>query len=452
MLNDIREGFLIITEFFSLLQLIVASVCTVIILIPANDKTKPLWKRISRSVVLIIILLAMMIILDTTLLVVSKNWLLFLRGSNFPLSVFICVMIFSFAFCRYDWKHKLLFTMLAISTIVTVMEIGGPVNYIKSTDEEDALLIVNVIEAVCNVLSLASAILIRRLSVLKYRISMKASIIIIASSTLMLIMALVHAHLVTVWDIFNLEYGVKIFIVVLFVIIFLINLGVYILTYFLCKEQYNLLELQLLNKKKEADAEMLRLSELNLQELREIRHDISNQYGYIKSLIELEDYASLKTYAESFLGSFAKKIGNQIDCGNADVNSIINLEITKAYGYGIKLNTDIFVPNKLDIHAMDLYGLIGNLVDNALENCSVKEGAEVNVIMRFINKQFYIKVENPTDKEHGELKDTLETSKKDKVNHGYGTKIVKRIAVKYNGYVRYKVADGKFIAEVLLNT
>ena len=368
MINDIRESFLIVTEIFSLLQLIMASACTVIILIPADDKSKPLFRRILKSVALGAVLLAMIIVADTALLTASRYRLQFLKGSNFPLSVIICVVVFSAVFCRYELKYKFLFTTLAVSTIVTVMEIGHPMHFFKPTGEGDYVSKGKIVETVCNVLPLFFAILIRRFSVLKYNLSPKASVAIVFAFLLMLMASLAHAHLSTEWDIFNLEYGVKVFIMAMFIVIFLINICVYILTYFVCKEQYNLLELRLLNKKNETDIEMLRLSELNLQELRELRHDISNRYGYIKSLIELEDYASLKTYAESFLGTFAENTDNRIDCGNADVNSIINLEITKANGYGIKLNTDIFVPNKLDVQPVDLFGIIGNLGDNALEN------------------------------------------------------------------------------------
>ena len=44
----------------------------------------------------------------------------------------------------------------------------------------------------------------------------------------------------------------------------------------------------------------------------------------------------------------------------------------------------------------------------------------------------------------------MNTEKEDAVNHGYGHRIVKRVAEKYNGLVTYTVDENEFIAEVML--
>ncbi len=453
MWENVKESISIVTQIYSLMQLIVASACTVIVLASANEKTKILWKKILKDIGLGAVLLAIMIVLDVVFLLFSQSWLSFLRGSNFAASVIISVTIFSLIFCRYDRKHKLLFTTLTISTVVTVMEIGHPINFLKTSEYGviSEFPNANVIETICNILSIAFAVLIRYMFVLRYELSVKSIVINVAVSIVTIVAVLVHAHQIAVWNIQNVKYGIKIFIAVLFGIIYFVNICIYILTYFLCKEQYSLLELQLEAKKRETDMEMIRLSEINLVELREIRHDIKNQYGYMKSLIESGEYGLLKEYVESFSDTFGRVLYDYIDCGNADINAIINLEKAKAYGYGIKLNTEILVPHELNIHAIDLCGLIGNLVDNALENCSSEKEAEVNVLIRVYNGQFYFRVDNPTNKIQEDLKDNLETSKSDKVNHGYGTKIVKQIVMKYKGFFHYKIVEGRFIAEALLS-
>ena len=63
-----------------------------------------------------------------------------------------------------------------------------------------------------------------------------------------IVAVLVHAHQIAVWNIQNVKYDIKIFIAALFGIIYFVNICIYILTYFLCKEQYSLLELQLPRK------------------------------------------------------------------------------------------------------------------------------------------------------------------------------------------------------------
>ena len=122
------------------------------------------------------------------------------------------------------------------------------------------------IETICNILSIAFAVLIRYMFVLKYELSVKAIVINVAVSIVTIVAVLVHAHQIAVWNIQNVKYDIKIFIAALFGIIYFVNICIYILTYFLCKELYSLLELQLEAKKRETDKEMMRLSEINLVE------------------------------------------------------------------------------------------------------------------------------------------------------------------------------------------
>ena len=46
----------------------------------------------------------------------------------------------------------------------------------------------------------------------------------------------------------------------------------------------------------------------------------------------------------------------------------------------------------------------------------------------------------------------MNTEKEDQVNHGFGHRIVKKIADRYNGHVNYSIEDGIFYAEVMLDT
>lgn len=80
MWENVKESISIVTQIYSLMQLIVASACTVIILASANEKTKALWKRILKDVGLGAILLAIMIVLDVTCLLLSQSWLSFCAG------------------------------------------------------------------------------------------------------------------------------------------------------------------------------------------------------------------------------------------------------------------------------------------------------------------------------------------------------------------------------------
>ena len=97
--------------------------------------------------------------------------------------------------------------------------------------------------------------------------------------------------------------------------------------------------------------------------------------------------------------------------------------------------------------------MLVNLIDNAIEAVLRAENRDYLVSCRIDRRgdHLYICVQNKL--RDGYDRDALlrmNTEKDDAVNHGYGHRIVKRIAEKYNGIVNYTVEDNEFIAEVLL--
>ena len=80
--------------------------------------------------------------------------------------------------------------------------------------------------------------------------------------------------------------------------------------------------------------------------------------------------------------------------------------------------------------------------------------AEPTVNISIIPRQEYlfIRVTNPVDKTLPEKRRmTLETTKTNHTElHGYGTRIIRRIAESYNGSVKYSMSGGIFTTDVML--
>lgn len=211
--------------------------------------------------------------------------------------------------------------------------------------------------------------------------------------------------------------------------------------------------LQVMQQRNEYYQKMIQISEKNYEDMRVIRHEIKNEYSYLKAFLENKQYDKL----DEFFNSISDKIImplSSIDCGNGIVNAILNLEMTKAQTEGISIKTKLAVPSQLPFMDTELCSLISNLLDNAIEAC-VKGRFTDPVIEVSIKQQqdnLFIRVVNPvdnelTDKERLELKTTKEESDL----HGFGTKIISIIAKKYNGYVNYDIRDNQFIADVVLS-
>ena len=63
----------------------------------------------------------------------------------------------------------------------------------------------------------------------------------------------------------------------------------------------------------------------------------------------------------------------------------------------------------------------------------------------------YVTAKNAVAPEHISAALALETVKEDKALHGYGTKIVGKIADAYGGRVEYVVNEGYFIVSVVIS-
>ena len=80
------------------------------------------------------------------------------------------------------------------------------------------------------------------------------------------------------------------------------------------------------------------------------------------------------------------------------------------------------------------------------------ENKDINISILTHGEYLYIGVQNKVS--HDSNPDKLlrmNTEKEDQANHGFGHRIVKKIARKYNGHVNYSIENDIFIAEVMLD-
>ncbi len=188
------------------------------------------------------------------------------------------------------------------------------------------------------------------------------------------------------------------------------------------------------------------------ESLRILRHEVKNQYAYIKMLLEQKDYER----AEEFFGEMSMRANPtflHVNSGNALVDDIVNLELSRATAAGVDVDSRIAVPPELPFEEIDLASVLMNLLDNAIEACAQVPPAEKTIRLALVadGGSLLISVSNPAAQapraaERGDLL----TTKKDSSLHGYGTGIIKKIAEKYDGVADFSFADGVFTAKVML--
>lgn len=378
----------------------------------------------------------------------------FFRGNCFLFGYIICIGLYAVFFCHYSIRVRLImaFTLLAIS--VTVLEFG-PV-YAKLCEklftESVPIDWMGIIKSISALFVLCFTLIQMKFSMIKYEdVPVAATALIVCCGGISAMMCFIYEWLFSGLMKPDIEH--LIFVGLILTTLYIIDIVAYLLIYFVCRERNDVIRLKAEKQMAEASAEMMRLSEKNLNYLRQLKHDIGNQYSYAEMLLENGQYDEAKKFFRS-IGSDVIMSLTYVDSGNKNIDAILNMEISKASAYDVGIEVKVVAPPLLPFSDSALCSIISNLVDNAIEACirydMRKPGVMVNVYPR--HDYLYIGVENPLPS-GVDKKRLLElgTSKHDAANHGYGTQIVKRLVKQYDGYVTYSADGDKFVAEVMIN-
>lgn len=228
-----------------------------------------------------------------------------------------------------------------------------------------------------------------------------------------------------------------------------------LLTYYMfctvSREYEQNLELITLRHKEELDGEMLQFSRDNYEEMHQIRHEVKNHIAYIRALSEAGEYDKLRDYLGVVSGE-TEELFRFVECGNDVINAVMNHAIKQARANGVEVELQIVVPPELPYRETDLCSLLSNLMDNAIE-ASARAGVERPTVCVQIRPQqdyLFLWVTNPVAGET-QGRPSLRTTKADKKLHGFGTKIIRRVAEQYQGSAKFEVKEGRFIVDVMLS-
>lgn len=174
------------------------------------------------------------------------------------------------------------------------------------------------------------------------------------------------------------------------------------------------------------------------EETRALWHDISK---YLKAY-KAEASGGALTQVQEMLDS----ISCVVDVNNRIASVILNeyVQITRAEE--IQFEIDVQVPEILFVTAADLYVLIGNLMDNAIEACKSlpQEDRKISLKLKTHNCILFFELSNPYSDGHlHRIRNRY---------HGYGLKNVARCVEKYNGKLEVSKKDGIFQVTAYLNS
>ena len=226
--------------------------------------------------------------------------------------------------------------------------------------------------------------------------------------------------------------------------------AIYYSIYKLIDTRHRVTELEVQSTVLSLEKESLEIDSKNREELMKIRHDLQNQLSYMSVLLNDGKYDEAKEYIQS-LTEQKEEYLYSFSCSNLVISGIVNLELTKAKIANKKVKFKVVVPPKLPFEDSDLLSLITNIVDNAIENF-VPDNAKDMINVSIVTQQDYLRILslNSVAQDSIKGKPTLKTTKLNR-GHGYGTKIIKNIVKKYEGYVTFAYEDNKFVCDCMIN-
>lgn len=209
--------------------------------------------------------------------------------------------------------------------------------------------------------------------------------------------------------------------------------------------------------KKETLLSAYEMQQMDLEEIKQLsietdktKHEMNRVLRMLGELLENKEYGK----AESFLKDFVevRKVNDKsvIYTDNIILNYMLNRKLNECEKNDIRMNC-LITGEITGISDIDIYILLGNLIDNAIEAVALSEDKRISVILYSDESTVGIEVGNSV--KQGIMKNNLElvSTKKNKEKHGYGMKNVMDIVERYNGTFYKNISnEDYYICRIIL--
>lgn len=188
----------------------------------------------------------------------------------------------------------------------------------------------------------------------------------------------------------------------------------------------------------------------NIEMINRKSHDLKHQLRALEQLSDADRKDKLRETLKAI--DFYDAV---VKTGNDALDTLLTEKSVYCSNHGIRLSCMVNTQRMEKLDLVDLYTLLGNAIDNAIESADrlADEGKKtVSLSIRDQGAMLYIQVENFYE---GEIKtaDGLPiTIKADRENHGYGVKSIRTIARRYGGDIRIETSGGIFSLQIILPT
>lgn len=191
------------------------------------------------------------------------------------------------------------------------------------------------------------------------------------------------------------------------------------------------------------------LKQLN-QEAQIARHDWKNHLLAIHTMTKEKNYDEL----EKYLSQLTETVSTQqsiVVSGDSMIDAVLNQKTETAVGKNIRLNVNCDCMYGLKLAEKDIFIMLANLLDNAIEGAEkVDEDPWISINVVRNKNMLLIKISNSINKKPWKILDRFMTDKKDKKQHGFGMLSVERIIKRYEGQMDTSFDEKRFDVDVMI--
>lgn len=181
-----------------------------------------------------------------------------------------------------------------------------------------------------------------------------------------------------------------------------------------------------------------------MESTREYRHDMRHHLAVIEGLIKQSDHDKALEYISGLNGSFGE-LDSMSCCKNPEINAVLSEYIGRAENAGCRITQNLVLPEMLPFEESDVCLVLANTIENAINACSElpEEKRYINISAVYEDgHRLLISVENPCSRSIEFDGNGLPVTGERSDEHGIGLRSVKRIAEKYNGFMRCLLDNG----------
>lgn len=179
------------------------------------------------------------------------------------------------------------------------------------------------------------------------------------------------------------------------------------------------------------------------------RHDYHNHIQALQASMALGKYDEVNEYLRE-LNDDLTQVDTTIKTGRVMIDAILNGKLNIAAQNDIAVNAKAKIPEGTPVTDVDLCAVIGNLLDNAIEENKrlPQEDRFIRIYIGQKNTQLYMAFTNAAGKKRDKRKSLFPSAKG--AQHGLGLVRVESLVKKYGGLFSADSEDGGFTAELLI--